>query len=233
MSKISSNKTRNQKHDIIEEIHNHGVLLETREIFLHGETDSDSYDAGVEFRMANKFLKNIRLLEELSTDPIIIHQHNIGGNWFDGMFIYDAIYNSMCHVILIMHGSAFSMGSIIPQAADTRIIMPNCVFMIHDGYTGIDSSLTYKQSKSWSEMESQIREKMLDIYCDICKNGHIFQKEQADEKKIRDILTEKMSQKEDWWLFSKDVVNYGFADVIFGQEGYENIGQIREMVINE
>lgn len=232
MSKTSS-KTRNQKHDIIEEIHNYSVLLETREIFLHGETDSDNGDSGVEFRMSNKFLKNIKLLEELGSDPIIIHQHSIGGNWFDGMLIYDSIYNSMCHVVVVMHGSAFSMGSIIPQAADTRIIMPNCAFMIHDGYTGIDSSLTYKQSKSWSDMESKIRDKMLDIYCSVCKNGHIFQKEQADEKKIRTTLVEKMSQKEDWWLFSRDVVNYGFADVVFGQEGYENIEQIREMVVNE
>ena len=35
-----------------------------------------------------------------------------------------------------------------------------------------------------------------------------------------------MDKKEDWILTSKEAVEYGFADVVLGQEGYETINKI-------
>jgi len=229
---LITKKGRNQKHDIIEEIHEYNIMLDTREIFLYGESDSEACDSGIDFRMANKFLKNLRLLESSGDNPIIIHQYSTGGEWHSGMSIYDMIHSSSCHIIFIMHGTACSMGSIVPQAADTKIIMPNCIFMVHDGYTGINSDLTHKQSLSWNAMEVQTREVMLDIYCGVCVNGHLFQKEQADQKKIRKFIIDKLDQKEDWWLFARDAVRYGFADAVLGDDGYENIESIKESIIN-
>ncbi len=223
---LLNKKTRNQKHDILEELHQHNILVETRELFIHGEPDDASQDSGVEFRMAAKFLKNIRYLEQCSDEPIIIHQHSIGGNWDAGMIIYDAITSSHCHIIFIMHGTACSMGSIVPQAADTRLIMPNCTFMVHTGYTDIGGH-TYKQSQSWAEMEKHQTNVMLDIYTSMAIHGPFFQGKTMDEVKVRKFLTAKMDQKEDWWLFAPDVVKYGFADAILGDVGYETLDIIR------
>jgi len=225
-------KTRPQKSYIIEEIHKYGVLLDTREIFIHGYMDYEE-DQGTNFAMANMLLKNLRVLESNGGGPIIIHQHNLGGDWQSGMLMYDAIAHSACHIICIMHGEACSMGSIVPQAADTRIIMPSCLFMLHDGYTGIHSSLTHKQSRSWAGMEAKSREIMLDIYSNVCGTGHFFQHNQSDANQIRKFIVEKLDQKEDWFLFAKDAVNYGFADAVFGTEGYETIEQIRDLIIND
>lgn len=230
---IITKKGRNQKHDIIEEIHNYNICLDTREIFIYGEPGNENEDSGVEYRMSNRFLKNIRLLEASGDSPIMIHQHNIGGEWADGIMMYDSIVSCNCYIIFIMHATACSMGSIIPQAADVRIIMPNCTFMIHDGYTGIDSSLTYKQSRSWTNMETKTRDIMLDIYANVCVNGHYFQKEQADTKEIIQYIKNKMDQKEDWWLFAREAVAHGFADAVLGDEGYETIDNIRESIIND
>lgn len=223
-------KTRNQKHDIIEELHVHNILFDTREIFIHGEIASEE-DQAVDFRMANRFLKNLRLLEQSGDGPIVIHQHSLGGAWDCGMMMYDAITNSPCHIIFLMHGTACSMGSIVPQAADVRIIMPSCTFMVHTGYTDIGGH-TYKQSQSWSEMEKKQTETMIDIYTKVAINGPYFQAGKMDEKKVKRFITAKMDQKEDWWLFAKDAIRYGFADGILGEKGYETIDSIIESVVN-
>ena len=225
---LVTKKGRNQKHDIIEEVHSYNLFLDTREIFLHGEEDHENCDSGVDFKMCNRFLKNIKILEAAGDDPIIVHQHSIGGDWAEGMMIYDLIINCNCHIIFIMHGTACSMGSIIPQAADTRIIMPNCTFMIHDGSSGIDG--TYKQIQSNARLEEQMRDIMLDIYGGVCVNGHFFQKEQADIKKTKQYIINKMNEKEDWWLFAREAVAHGFADAVFGDDGYENIDNIKGSV---
>ncbi len=229
---LLNKKTRNQKHDILEELHQHNILVETRELFIHGEPDDASQDSGVEFRMAAKFLKNIRYLEQCSDEPIIIHQHSIGGNWDAGMIIYDAITSSHCHIIFIMHGTACSMGSIVPHSADTRIIMPSCTFMVHTGYTDIGGH-TYKQSQSWAEMEKRQTDIMLDIYASVAINSPFSIANKMDDKKIKKFLMSKMDQKEDWWLFASDAVKYGFADAILGEFGYETLEITRNKVENE
>jgi ATP-dependent protease ClpP protease subunit len=232
MSNINlSKKTRGQKHDIVEEIHNYNILLETRELFLHGEPGAENEDSGVDYRMSTRFIKNLRLLEQSGDSSIVIHQHSTGGECDSGMAIYDAILHCRCHIIFIMHGAAYSMGTIIPQAADTRIIMPNCIFMLHNGY--IDFSGTQKQSQSYSEYSKIITEKMLNIYVENMVNGKYFKELKADIKRVKKFLNSKIDQKEDWWLFAEECVNYGFADATFGSPGYETIEEIRKNIENE
>lgn len=227
---LVTKKGRNQKHDIIEEIHSYNICIDTREIYLHGEPGEESCDGGVDFRMANRFLKNLRFLEAAGDDPIIVHQHSIGGDWAEGMMIYDLITNCSCHIIFVMHGTACSMGSIIPQAADTRIIMPNCSFMVHEGSTLLDG--THKQVQSAAKLEEKMLDQMLDIYASVCVNGHFFQKEQADAKRVRAYIRDKMNDKEDWWLFARETVAHGFADAVLTDEGYESIDSIKETILN-
>jgi ATP-dependent protease ClpP protease subunit len=122
------------------------------------------------------------------------------------------------------------MGSIIPQAADTRIIMPNCLFMIHDGSTNLEG--THKQVQSAAQLEEKMRDQMLDVYASVCVNGHYFQKEQATDKKVREYIIAKMNEKEDWWLTAREAVAFGFADAVLGDEGYDNIESTRDSIIN-
>ena len=44
--------------------------------------------------------------------------HSVGGNWNDGMAIFDAIELCQSYVTIIVYGQAESMSSIILQAAD-------------------------------------------------------------------------------------------------------------------
>ena len=87
---------------IVSEAHEYDVITTKREIFLHSYYDGED-DAGIEYRVANRFLKNLKILESLSNEPIIIHQHTVGGEWECGMVIYDSLVATPCPLIFICH----------------------------------------------------------------------------------------------------------------------------------
>ena len=86
--------------NVIDDIHSQNIDVKNREIFLHGQHGSFDDDPGVEYRMATTFIKNIRHLDQIKNEPIIIHMHSLGGNWGDGMAVYDAIKISRSHVTI-------------------------------------------------------------------------------------------------------------------------------------
>ena len=72
----------NMDKDLLYDLHNYGANIDTREIFLHNHYGSNDEDnPGVEYKMSNTFLKNIRALEIKSDKPIIIHMQSVGGEW--------------------------------------------------------------------------------------------------------------------------------------------------------
>lgn len=222
------NKTRSSINYIVDETHRFNLIVESREIFLHSYIDNVEYDPGVEYRMANMFLKNMRILENMNSKPIVIHLHSVGGSWTEGMIVFDAIKNSQCPVIVITHGLASSMGSIIPQAADLRVTMPSCWWLIHEGTTDITPELTCKSSRSWINWENETGKQMMDIYISKCKDGAIFKN--MTTKQVQNYIRKMFDRKEDWWLSAESAFHHGFCDAIFGTNGYENIEEIKAHV---
>lgn len=223
---------RDQKASIILEVHNFSINIETRELFVHGDIGDHDNDPGVDWRMSTNFIKNLRILESLNKDKMIfVHQYTSGGCFDAGIAMYDAIRFCQSPVTVIMWGIAASMGSIIPQAADRRIIASNCSFMIHEGVISIDG--THKQVISYVETSTSIQDKILDIYVDVCQYGQFFEEGEYSKEDIKTFLQNKMDKKEDWWLLPNEVVKYGFADGILGEEGFETLIDIRENWINE
>lgn len=205
----------------IETFHDFNILLDSREIFLHGQ---DIEDSGTDHRMSSMFIKNLRVLER-SSEPIIIHQQNLGGAWDCGMAIFDAIKYSPCEFIFICHGISASMGSIIPQAVlgrGYRISMPRCNWLIHEGDLYLEGIHT--QVKSNLDYMNLNKDTMYDIYTDSCQNGKFF--ENYSRSKVKAYLKRKIREKTDWCFGAKEALDYGFIDGIFGEKGYENIKQI-------
>ena len=62
--------------NVIDDIHSQNIDVKNREIFLHGQHGSFDDDPGVEYRMATTFIKNIRYLDSLKNEPIIIKASN-------------------------------------------------------------------------------------------------------------------------------------------------------------
>lgn len=224
------NRDRVSKGYIVDEMHRYNILLESREVFLHAYIDNVEDDPGVEYRMANNFVKNMLLLNRIDeSKPITVHQHSVGGYWCEGMMMYDAIASSAAPVIVVTHGIAASMGSIVPQAGDLRISMPNCWWLIHDGTTDISQDFTIKMAKSWHEWEGRTGKQMMEIYAGVCSNGEEF--EGKSEAQVKRHITQKFEKKEDWWLTSEEAVNHGFADAVYGSEGHESFDAIKQHVL--
>ena len=128
--------------------------------------------------------------------------------------MYDNIKRSKCHITIYTHGVAASMGSIIPQAADHRITMPNCCWLIHRGTTGIGNHLTRNQTKSWAAWEEHSDDRMFNIYVEKCKKS-IYYKGKKDHQ-IKSILKRKLDAKGDWFMTAEEAVEHGFADAVDG-----------------
>ena len=64
----------NNDHDV-STLHNHGIDIKNREIFLHSPTDYDE-ESGVEYRSAITFEKNVRYLNHLSLTLSSSHAHS-------------------------------------------------------------------------------------------------------------------------------------------------------------
>lgn len=219
-------RTISQRSEIIHDLHVFNINPDTRELFIHSVDNNDLEEPGIDYRTATMLEKNLGFLQNCNDQPILIHMHTVGGNWNDGMAIYDAIKQSQVHVTILAYAYASSMGSIILQAADTRIMMPNADFMIHYGSLSIDSNTISVISAT--EWEKKLNNKMLDIYVDACLNGSFFKQNKMNDKRIKKFLDNKIKQYQEWYLNASDAVYYGFADGILGDSTYPNVQSLLE-----
>lgn len=195
-----------------------------REIYLTSYQTESGEDNGVDFRMSSIFYEDLHKLERESLDPIVIHLQTIGGEWADGMGIYDVMKFSKCPIHIIGHGNVCSMGTLIFQAADKRLLMPHCDFMVHFGSLAIEGSQLAVESNI--EYYTKTKEHMIDLYAEKCVRGPYFKKQKAALSKVRDFLIKKMEKRVDWYLTPDEAVEYGFADAVLTKTTYNNVRQI-------
>ena len=209
--------------DKIFEIHHFDMDQEQRIIYLMGIEDCpdpEYIEPGVEYRMANRFIRNINLLSSLDSEkPILICMKSCGGDWVEGMAIYDAIIAAPNPVTILSYTHARSMTSIILQAANKRVLMPYSTFMFHEGTYGDYG--TVKSVRSAFEFSKLSGEQMLDIYIDVMKSAPHGKARNWSRKRIKEWLINQMNQKEEVYMTSDEAVAWGFADGVF--EGWPEI----------
>lgn len=180
--------------------------METRTIYMGsvGKTYDDG-ETGVDNFMAEYVIKGMHLLEQKDPErEITILMNNPGGDWYHGMAIYDAISTSSCYITMKVYGHAMSMGSIILQAADRRIMMPNSRFMIHYGYDG-----KYAHSKifeRWADEGKKVNFEMENIYLDAMMMKVEEMGVDAMNKSITDIINNQRALE-----INPDVINFNLS----------------------
>jgi ATP-dependent protease ClpP protease subunit len=206
---------------VISHVNDYGLDVEHREIFLFPReeygygAEEEMVEPGVEFMMANQFIKNLRLLSNLGDGPILVHLKSCGGDWGEGLAMYQAIKACPNQVIMLNYASARSMSSIIFSAADHRAMMPYSTFMIHTG-TNVLSGTGTQVETEWEETQKADKI-MLDIYIESLRESEEM-KEWAD-KRIHAWIRKKMKEKEEVYFTAEEAVTYNFADTIFGGDG--------------
>lgn len=201
MAKASKDK------EIIDILHEYGVYIPTRTIWLESSQDDEGDEHGVNYSMLITFLKNLHLLESLNKNPITIVLHTGGGTLDDGIAIYDAIKSSPCHITIKVVGIAMSMGSIILQAAEHRILSEHARVMFHLGNGHAGGNHSYEalnaiksgialMEKADDIIYNKIKDKM-------SKNGKTFS---------RSAFT-KMNYNGKW-MNAQEAIDHGLADEI-------------------
>jgi len=201
---------------LLDDIHSNCINPKTREVWLHSvDTSGPGYDGdevGVEHLMAVRFAKNMHFLKSQSkTKPVTIYMSTCGGFFEQGIFIYDTIMSMPFPVTIVNCTHARSMSSIILQAADWRIMLPNSLFMFHWGTVSADGHAITVYSEVDYTRKIQDK-KMIDIYVESCKNGDMFKNK--TENQIRTVLENQMNKRGDVYLTAEESIEWGFADEI-------------------
>lgn len=209
----------------IDNIHNYGLDVDNREIFVHSYI-GESGEENLDYRCAILLEKNLRILNQISNKPILIHMHICGGDWEDCMGMYDAIRLSKSKIIIIAYAKVSSSSSVLFQAADTRIMMPNTSMLIHYGSISFEGEHTKAASSSitWNNNES---EKMIDIFTEKCINGQLAKDRNWKKMMARKHIISQLDNKGDWILSAEESVYYGFCDGVLGSRKYPSIEKLK------
>lgn len=189
--------------DDVDKLIDNDIYLPTRTLYVGSVSEHEGESLGVDYAMAERTVKNLHILESsapLGDKPINIILNTEGGYWEHGMAMYDAIRKCKNHVTITVSGQAMSMGSIILQAADERLIEENATFMIHYGELNVGGHV--KTVYRWADSSKKNDRKMEDIFLARIRVAHPdFQR-----KKLFEML------KFDTILDAREAVLLGLAD---------------------
>lgn len=156
------------KKDDIEHFMENDLYLPTRTVYMGSAHMYDGEETGVDYLLAERIVKSLHILDtqdekaRKGEKPINIFMNSVGGEVIHGMAIYDAIRNCGNHVTIKAFGHAMSMGSIILQAADYRMMSINSRIMIHYGYSGFTAHA--KTSYQWNNENKKYDRWMEDLF---------------------------------------------------------------------
>src|SRR5687768_898816 len=168
-----------------------------RDVYLIGDIDKD---------IARAVIEKIRELANNSRKPITLYINSAGGNVTDGLAIHDVVQHLVStgiEVTIVVQGMAYSMGSVVLQAASPgkRLSYPHSWIMIHEPakWAGWQSTTAAAQHLDrLKQMQNQIYRIMAD------RSG----------KPLRQIIRD--TKRTDFYLDAAKAKEYGLIDEVLG-----------------
>lgn len=196
--------------DDVDKLYDYDIYIPTRTIYMGSvQSTIEEGESGVEAVMAERIVKALLLLDQ-KNEPITIVMNNPGGDWYHGMAIYDAIKACQSHITIKVYGMAMSMGGVILQAGDKRVMMPNAKFMMHYGTMGI-GVVHSKIFSKWAEENDKINLDMEQMFLE----KMMIKNPQAKLHSLKKMLDY------DTILTAAETVEIGLADEVFSEETHE------------
>ena len=130
---------------------------------------------------------------------IEIHLNTAGGSIFAGFVLIDFLRGLRAaghKVTIVVYGHAASMGAVILQAADVRIMGENAFLLLHEGsmYTGGDFGKIEDEMKLMTKLHGRI----LDLL--------------SGRATISRETIKKNWKRTDWWLTASEAIERGLID---------------------
>jgi ATP-dependent Clp protease protease subunit len=170
-----------------------------RDVYLIGDIEKD---------VARNCIERLRELAAESDRPITLYINSAGGNVTDGLAIHDSIrflVNSGYQITVVVQGMAYSMGSIVLQAASEgrRFAFPHSWIMIHEPakWAGWQSTTAAAQHlERLKQMQNQIYRILSS------RSG----------KPLKQIIRD--TKRTDFYLDATRALNYGLIDAVIAGE---------------
>jgi len=170
-----------------------------RDVYLIGDIEKDTARACIE---------RLREMAGENNRPITLYINSAGGNVTDGLALHDVIRHIISRgveVTIIVQGMAYSMGSIVLQAASDgrRLAFPHSWIMIHEPakWAGWQSTTAAAQHlERLKQMQDQIY-RILSV-----RSG----------KPLRQII--KDTKRTDFYLDAESALGYGLIDQVVAGE---------------
>src|ERR1035437_1132781 len=187
--------------DDIDKLYDYGIHIPTKTLITVGDSDED---------VAENLMKGLHVLDTIRPDePLTIKLNNCGGDEYHGMGGYDSIRACKSRVIIIGVGNIHSMGSVMFQAGDERIMTPNAKQLIHYGTPlHADPDMHAKSQWSWTEECKKFSVWMEQMYLEKIHEKH----PEFKLKKLQELLNF------DKVLSAQESVDLGLADKILEQK---------------
>ena len=170
-----------------------------RDVYLIGDIEKDT---------ARSCIERLRDLANDNNKPITLFINSAGGNVTDGLAIHDAIRHIITRGIevrIIVQGMAYSMGSIVLQAASDghRLAFPHSWIMIHEPakWAGWQSTTAAAQHL---ERLKQMQDQIYNILS--ARSG----------KPLRQIIRD--TKRTDFYLDAQRALQYGLIDAVVAGE---------------
>jgi ATP-dependent Clp protease protease subunit len=168
-----------------------------RDVYLIGDIEKD---------IAKATIERLRELANISHKPIRLYLNSAGGNVTDGLALHDAIQELVARdheISIIVQGMAYSMGSVVLQAASPgkRLAFPHSWIMIHEPakWAGWQSTTAAAQHLDrLKQMQSQIYQIMS------ARSG----------RPLRQIIRD--TRRVDFYLDAWKAKDYGLIDEVVG-----------------
>ena len=191
--------------DDIDKFFDYGIHQGMRTIYMGSYSVDDGSESGVDAKMAEAIIKGLYLLDTQTSQgdkPITILMNNPGGDDYHGFAIFDAIKICKNHVTIKVFGYAMSMGSIILQAGDERLMSPNARMMIHYGQFGFEGHT--QDYIRWGNEAKFLNERMENLYLEKIR----VKNPKYSLRQLRELL------KFDTFIGAEEAVKLGLADDI-------------------
>ncbi|HXW08693.1 MAG TPA: ATP-dependent Clp protease proteolytic subunit [Vicinamibacterales bacterium] len=177
-----------------------------RDVYLIGDIEKDS---------ARQVIERMRELANSGRRPITLYINSAGGNVTDGLALHDAIRHlviSGVEMTIVVQGMAYSMGSIVLQAASPgrRLAFPHSWIMIHEPakWAGWQSTTAAAQHLDrLKQMQSQIYRILAE------RSG----------KPLKQIIRD--TKRTDLYLDAARAKDYGLIDEVLGARGAQAAGR--------
>jgi ATP-dependent Clp protease protease subunit len=166
-----------------------------RDVYLIGDIEKDP---------ARQVIERIRELANDIDRPITLYINSAGGNVTDGLAIHDSIREVVhrgIEVTIVVQGMAYSMGSIVLQAASIgrRLAQPHAWIMIHEPAKWAG----WQSTSAAAQHLDRLKQMQVQIYQILAaRSGRPLQKIIRDTKRT------------DLYLDARKALEYGLIDAV-------------------